>query len=543
MLKEKIRRLYSSMAFNIIGGVIILLLVNYAIISAVSLSIFSEVFNTEYSTTSYHMADTATTLINGDHLDEYLNGEEFDEYIQTKSYLDTYCSRIGVSLIYVIMVDRSDYGRFVSVFNAEDNSVDNSNYTAWELGHRRDTTNDEYRRKYREVYEQAVPYETVYRMNTTDGQKPHITTLAPIKDSAGDVAAILCLQWPISELTSARRAFMVRISLITLMAAAVLIFAIHVYLKREFVQPVKKVSREAVRFATENTRGKPLGRISRLDEISNLAQSIDRMEEEMEKYIKNLTAATVERERISSELHFARSIQRNAIPNVFPAFPDRTEFDIYASMTPAKEVGGDFYNFFLVDDDHLALIIGDVSGKGVPAALYMMIVNIFISQGARMGEKPGVTLSFINNTMLENNREDMFVTVWLGILEISTGRITAANAGHEDAAICHKDGGFELFRTKHDLVAGAMMDIEYNDFEIQLQKGDKLFIYTDGVPEATDIENNMFTLDRMIDALNEKKEDTPQAVLENVRHRVDEFAGEAPQFDDLTMLCLAYYGD
>ena len=160
-----------------------------------------------------------------------------------------------------------------------------------------------------------------------------------------------------------------------------------------------------------------------------------------------------------------------------------------------------------------------------------------------MGEKPGVTLSFINNTMLENNREDMFVTVWLGILEISTGRITAANAGHEDAAICHKDGGFELFRTKHDLVAGAMMDIEYNDFEIQLQKGDKLFIYTDGVPEATDIENNMFTLDRMIDALNEKKEDTPQAVLENVRHRVDEFAGEAPQFDDLTMLCLAYYGD
>ncbi|MBO5998785.1 MAG: hypothetical protein J6P87_03770, partial [Lachnospiraceae bacterium] len=340
MLKKKLRRIYTSMTFNIIGGIIILLMVNYAVVSALTLVSFTNVFSREYSTTSYHMADTASTLVNGNHLDEYLEGKETEEYQQTKRYMDSYCHRIGVSLIYVIMVDRSDYGRFVSVFNAVDNSVDNSNYTPWETGYRRDTTNDEYRQKYKAVYEGAVPYETVYRLKTTDGQKPHITTLVPVKNDAGDVTAILCLQRPISELTSARKAFMIRISACTFLAVAILIFAVQIYLNREFVEPVKKVSREAVRFATENTRGKPLGRISRLDEISRLAHSIDRMEEEMEKYIENLTAATIERERIGSELHFARSIQRSSIPNDFPAFPDRQEFDIYASMTPAKEVGG-----------------------------------------------------------------------------------------------------------------------------------------------------------------------------------------------------------
>ena len=539
---KRINKLRSSMAVNIIGAIILLLVVFGVIVSALGYASFTQAFVKEYSTSTYHMADTATTLINGDNLDEYLQGRETEEYLRTKEYLDAYCKKMSVSLIYVIQVDRSDYGRFVSIFNPVDNTVDNSSYTEWELGHKRDTTNNEYRQKYKAIYDKAVPYETVYRTNPTDGQHPHITTMVPVMDSAGDVTAILCMQRPIRELNEARRPYLVNIGLSTaLLAIVASVFALF-YIRRQFVAPIRKASDEAARFARENTKGEPLGRISPLEEIANLAHTIDTMETDMVKYIDNLTAATAERERIGTELSLASTIQENSIPNDFPAFPDRPEFDIYGVMDPAKEVGGDFYNFFLIDDDHLALVIGDVSGKGIPGALFMMVTNILISDRTLMGGTPAEILTFVNNSICEHNEVEMFVTLWLGILEISTGRIVFANAGHDDAAVCRKNGEFALFKTKHSLVSGAMPDLQYRDFEIQLQKGDKLFLYTDGVPEATDKGNQLFTIDRMVDALNVYKEKTPQEILDGIRDSVNEFVGEAPQFDDLTMLCLEYKG-
>ena len=174
------------MALNIIGAIAFLLAVFGIIVSALGFVSFTAAFKKEYAVSTYHMADTAATLVNGDHLDAYLAGGEAEEYRRTRDYLDRYCRKMSVSLVYVIKVDTSDYGRFVSVFNAVDNSVDDTEYTAWELGHKRDTTNDEYRRKYRAMYEQTEPYETVYRQKTTDGQHPHITTMVPVKNSAGD---------------------------------------------------------------------------------------------------------------------------------------------------------------------------------------------------------------------------------------------------------------------------------------------------------------------------------------------------------------------
>ena len=199
-------------------------------------------------------------------------------------------------------------------------------------------------------------------------------------------------------------------------------------------------------------------------------------------------------------------------------------------------MGGDFYNYFFIDDDHLALVIGDVSGKGIPGALFMMVTNILISDRTRMGGTPGEILTFVNNNICEHNEAEMFVTLWLGILEISTGKLIAANAGHDDAAVYRKGGDFELFKTKHGLVVGAMQGIVYKDFEIELGKGDKLFLYTDGVPEATDTNNQLYTIDRMVEALNKVKEGSPKEILEGIYRSVNEFVGEAPQFDDLTML-------
>lgn len=244
-----------------------------------------------------------------------------------------------------------------------------------------------------------------------------------------------------------------------------------------------------------------------------------------------------------TELTMATRIQADMLPNIFPAFPERPDFDIYASMVPAKEVGGDFYDFFLIDETHLGLVMADVSGKGVPAALFMMISKILVQNYAMTGRSPAQVLQAVNNQICSNNREEMFVTVWFGILDTETGKITAANAGHEYPVLMQQGGQFELVKDKHGLVIGAMDGIRYKEYELTLTKGSKLFLYTDGVPEATNARDELFGTDRMLAALNVEPTASPKKVLHNVREAVDGFVLEAEQFDDLTMLCVEYKGD
>ena len=452
--------------------------------------------------------------------------------------MDAYCKNMNVSLVYVIDVDESDYGHFVSVYNSVNNSVDNSEYEEWEIGHERDTTNEKYRRAYKALYEDQSEYETIYRLNPGKGVHPHITTIVPIRNDAGKVTALLCIQRPVSELANAIRNFVLRIVIAILLLAILASRLAAVNSEKWVLSPIRKISEEASRFARENTKGEELGDVSKFDEIRNLSRAIDKMETDMVSYIENLTAVTAERERIYTELSFARQIQYSALPNRYPAFPDRTDFDIYGSMTPAKEVGGDFYNFALIDDDHLAMWIGDVSDKGVPAALFMMAANIVIDNRTSMGGTPAKIMEFVNDNICEHNSTELFITVWLGILEISTGRLTCCNAGHEDPAVYRKGGTFELVKHKHNLVLGAMPDIAYTDHEIRLGKGDKLFIYTDGVTEATNPDYKLFGIDRTLEALNRYREGSPQEILEGVDVSIKEFVGDGKQFDDLTMLCI-----
>lgn len=249
-----------------------------------------------------------------------------------------------------------------------------------------------------------------------------------------------------------------------------------------------------------------------------------------------------EASRIETELSMATRIQADMLPNIFPAFPERKEFDIFASMTPAKEVGGDFYDFFLIDHDHLGIVMADVSGKGVPAALFMMASKILVQNYATMYKDPKAALEAANNQICQSNREEMFVTVWLGILDLSTGVLRASNAGHEYPAIKQPGRKFELYMDKHGFVLGGMAGIKYTEYEIQLEKGSVLFLYTDGVAEATNGKKELFGTDRMLTALNQDPEAEPQVILKNITDGINAFVAEEEQFDDLTMLCLRYNG-
>ena len=249
-----------------------------------------------------------------------------------------------------------------------------------------------------------------------------------------------------------------------------------------------------------------------------------------------------EQEHLQKELSTARQIQTSVLPHIFPPFPERNEIDLFASMDPAKDVGGDFYDFYFIDEDHLCLVIADVSGKGIPGALFMMFSKRIIMDYAKIEHSVSDILIKANEVLCDNNTADMFVTVWLGILEISTGKLTTANAGHEYPAIRKADGKFVLHKDKHGFVIGGIPNVRYKEFTLQMEPGDKIFVYTDGVPEATAASGEMFGLERMTDALNTCADGSPDEILRTVKSAVDEFVGDAEPFDDMTMMCLEYKG-
>ena len=311
---------------------------------------------------------------------------------------------------------------------------------------------------------------------------------------------------------------------------------------RRIVKPIEQMTRSIVRSSQTGETFKMEDCYRTDDEIELLAESFEDLSQKTKRYIGQITEITAEKERISTELSLATKIQAAMMPHIFPAFPGRPEFDIYASMDPAKEVGGDFYDFFLIDDDHLCMVMADVSGKGIPAALFMMASKIILQSCAMLGQSPAEILTKTNEAICSNNQEEMFVTVWLGILEISTGKLTAANAGHEYPVLKSGSGEFKLLKDKHGLVIGAMDGMKYSEYSVQLEPGTKLFLYTDGVPEATNGENELFGVERMLTALNKSADDAPQKILNDIRAAVDDFVREEEQFDDITMLCMEYNG-
>ncbi len=278
------------------------------------------------------------------------------------------------------------------------------------------------------------------------------------------------------------------------------------------------------------------------DEIGDLATSFNQMAASLKKYVTDLTKITAEKERISAELNVATQIQADMLPRIFPAFPERNEFDLYAIMDPAKEVGGDFYDYFMVDHDHIALVMADVSGKGVPAALFMVIAKTLIKSRAQMGDSPAEILKNVNEQLCEGNEAELFVTVWLAIIEISTGHGLAANAGHEHPVIRRAGGKYELVQYRHSPAVATMEGIRFKEHSFELYPGDSLFVYTDGVPEATNADNQLFGTQRMLDALNHDPLASPRQLLQALWREIDIFVGDAPQFDDITMLNFQYSG-
>ncbi len=523
----------------IVKTILILVVVLVAFTVLVSVIGYQEVTQAlldQYSEGAFRTAGIAARFVDPDKIDEYMqSGGKGAEYEETWNRLSSICNATGSTFIYVITPDTSDYQHITFLFSTMNQE---SSYTQYEFGYVRETTNEEYALKYRQIYEYHSARELVVRDKGYIETDPHITAMIPLINSEGECKAILCVQRQMDKMIEVRNSYVRKVLLVMAITALLIIIGLSLKLTRSLLRPIHVITAEATRFAAENVRtGEKLtNTIKNTDEIGQLADAIDRMELQVHDYVSHLTRVTAEKERISTELSLAARIQMDMIPSVFPAFPDRKDFDIYASVEPAREIGGDFYNFFLIDETHLCAIIADVSGKGVPAALFMMASTIVLVDNARMGKSPAEILKSANEAICATNREEMFVTVWLGILDLETGKLTTANAGHEYPYLKQPGGAYEMVSDPHSFVVGGLEGIVYRNYEIMMEPGARLFVYTDGIVEATDKDDVLFGTERLLNALNKEPDAEPEKLLANVKESVDRFVADAEQFDDMTML-------
>nr|WP_317449527.1 SpoIIE family protein phosphatase [uncultured Sellimonas sp.] len=506
----------------------------------------------KYQTYMEGILKYALTEIDADDLENCISsGERSPQYEQTQDVLNRLKEEYQIEYIYIVKPLNTD---------ASDNMMDvMAGVTEYERVYEKDTltqlgelTGDAYSSEVAGKYLKQMESKNqniTYFFNRTEFGYDY-TGLITIKDSSGKSVAVLAVDISINEIrdTLVKYVFIVLVGMIFLIA--VFLTALYSWLKKRIIVPISKVKTAAQAFVISSHGQTDPEKIQfedpqivSEDEMQALSEAFVTMAADLKEYMRDLLAETKEKERISTELSLATEIQANMLPCIFPAFPERTEFDIYAMMHPAKEVGGDFYDFFLIDEDHLALVIADVSGKGVPAALFMVIAKTLIKNQALTGESPAQILRSVNEQLCEGNEAELFVTVWLGIIQISTGKGIAANAGHEHPVIRRKDGKFELVIYRHSPAVAVMEGMNFREHEFELYPGDTLFVYTDGVPEATDSQNKLFGNERMLNALNKNPDAKPEELLKNVKEEVDLFTKEVPQFDDVTMLGIKYYGE
>lgn len=331
----------------------------------------------------------------------------------------------------------------------------------------------------------------------------------------------------------------IRIAIIIFAILMILIIAIVTGIVQDFAQTLTRPLESLVEDVKIISKGnfERRARAFENDEIGDLASCVNAMSVSLQKYISDLTAVTAEKERIGAELNVATKIQADMLPQIYPAFPDHKEFDLFGTMDPAKEVGGDLYDYLLLDDDHLMIVVGDVSGKGVPAALFMVIAKTLLETHSIQRLSPSEIFQTTNNELCKGNETGLFVTCWLGIITLSTGEMRFVNAGHPFPVLYH-NGEFDFVKTKPNFVLGGMDGLPFTEHTITLEKGDRLLVYTDGVTEATDANEKLFGDDRLLAAMKGTEKMTAPETCKALRKSIDEFVGDAEQFDDITMLQL-----
>lgn len=534
-----------SIRTKIVCGIILLALVISSTLAYVSYFTYKSTMDKHYETLGDHVAQTAISLLDENRMLEYAKGVAADDseaVMQTAEYQDVVSILRNIKdsnqVLYLYIIYPTESGSYF-VFDTDETEE------ACPYGYYMEYYADSFGK----ISDKLIRGERVPAVISDQEYGWIISISYPYISSDGELIGYVCVDISMDQVVADRQTFLLNVVII--MAVITLVFTV-IYLllvNNIVVRPIKQMTAATEVFisAREDERGaqSPISALSvnTKDELQTLCESLKQMESDLNSHIDNLKKVTAEKERIGAELDVATHIQKSMLPCIFPPFPDRKEFDIFATMNPAKEVGGDFYDFFMVDDSHLAVVMADVSGKGVPAALFMVIGKTLIKDHTQPGVSLGEVFSKVNNMLCDSNSEGLFITAFEGVLDLKTGEFRYVNAGHELPFICKQAEGFEAYKIRAGFVLAGMEDLRYREGTLQLAPGDRIFLYTDGVPEATNGNNELYGMERLNHILNQNIQSTPEKVLEEVKADVDAFVGDAPQFDDITMLCLDYRGE
>jgi len=481
------------------------------------------------------VAETVALAIDGDNFSQTIaSGEKNAIWYDEKELVDSILKVTDFTYLYVLS---SDYDEYVTFYLDGETQNEDFQHETFDLGGTDPISN--FATELFQTIETGEPSTTgVYEAGEYGMM---VSGFAAVRDSSGNIVGVVGVDRILHEVfdTSHVLEFMYR-QFITIILCFIAPILLQVFLFRRMIsRPIKELTA-----ASSKIGGGDLDvslSIHTGDEIEELSNTFSKMTVQLKNYIENLTEITAEKERIRVELDVARQIQASMLPSVSSLSCPFTEFDIYAMMQPAKEVGGDFYDFFLVDDQTLAVVIADVSGKGIPSALFMVVSKTLIKNNAQYGKSPKEVFEIVNNMLCENNEADMFVTAFLGYLNIPSGKFTFVNAGHNPPLLrCGEY--FNWLKVHRDLFLAGMKDITYKEGEITLKPGDELFLYTDGVTEEMNHENELFSDLRLLEIINKYLDLPLQDIAISLMCELDEFSKGVVQADDITMLMLRYHG-
>jgi len=528
------------------------------VLSTVGYTAYRNSMLQRYEIYTRSLLDTAKSAVDGDGLWASMNsGVEDETYLTAQQMLCAVKQNSEISYIYIVAFpDPSTHRKMNFVMNGftEEEVAEDPDYVSHigdesVLGEVGDENADFDYATTKVFWDSlyANPSEEVqFYVNDTDLYGYQMTGYKPILTSDGEGVGMLALDLSMDEIKSNLNRYLIIMAVAAVALLALFLVVLLTLLGRNVIRPVTRLAmsvRDFVKNSEEAGEDPEKLTYEQVpvktgDEIELLSNSISDMTRDLKDYMVNLKTVVGEKERIGAELDLATNIQVSMLPCIFPAFPGRPEIDIHATMTPAKEVGGDFYDYFFVDDDHLMVVIADVSGKGVPAALFMVIAKTLIKNNALAGMQPSEVFTRTNDQLCENNGAGLFVTAWAGLLEISTGRMIYVNAGHNPPLLRHGDGQFEYLRSRPGFVLAGMDGIRYRQNEMVLEPGDMLYLYTDGVTEATDASLELYGEDRLQNSLNAMDKPSPKQMLEQATLDLNRFVNGAAQADDITMLGL-----
>ena len=497
--------------------------------------VFKALFEEQYETITRQIAYTALSYLDGDSIEGYAAGKPADEaWTETDRKLNVLTRTSDLAYIYVTVPDSAFENR-TYIYDTVHPQVVNGKVIPLGRVSSLKKHDEKYIANLKQVMLEGKPY-IKFSYNKTGG---HVTTSIPVADSSGRIVGILSVVKPMSEVDALKDRYLKMTFILSALLTVLFVFIYILVLHHRLIRPLVLVTKETASFARH--KGELSGLLTKVtgrDEIAILARAVEQMSVDMHQYIADLTHATAEKERLSAELDVATQIQANMLPRIFPPYADHPEIELFASMDPAKEVGGDFYDFFMTDSDHFAIIVGDVSGKGVPAALFMVVAKTLLKNVGLQESSPARIFEKVNDQLCEGNDAGLFVTCWMGILTLSTGDLVFANAGHTSPVIFH-GGRVEYLTVKPNLMLAGMQGMKYKEHHTQLAPGDRIFVYTDGVTEATNAANELYGENRLILCMANRRTLSAKELLEAVRDDVNQFVGSAPQFDDITMLELS----